>query len=165
MADISTLMPVVVAAGTMFFVMLGLAALFKSFYKKVPAGEVMIVNTMASEPLIVRSGALVYPIIYSSANISLNAVPVEIESDLSELIKEKYKLNLSSLSVQVIDSKDTIIRALDRVSVSDEITKSNQLQSIVNASARESIYAAENISEFKSSVNKALIKVGYELIV
>ena len=127
----------IIMVGVMFTVLLGFAALFKSFYKKVPPGEVMIVSTIATDPLLVRNGALVYPIIYSATNVNLNVVPVEIESDLRDMIQDLYELNISSLSVHVVDTEDSILKAYKRTSLADEKQRNSQLASIINVAVRE----------------------------
>ena len=146
--------------GMMFVMLLGLAALFKSFYKKVPPGEVMIVSTMATNPLLVRNGALVYPIIYSASNVSLNIVPVEIQSDLKDMIQELYELSISSLSVQVVDSEESILKAHKRISLNGEKERHSQLSSVVNVAVRERIKASKNFQELKNNVDDSLSKIG-----
>ena len=160
MADLSVLMPMITMVGMMFVMLLGLAALFKSFYKKVPPGEVMIVSTMATNPLLVRNGALVYPIIYSASNVSLNIVPVEIQSDLKDMIQELYELSISSLSVQVVDSEESILKAHKRISLNGEKERHSQLSSVVNVAVRERIKASKNFQELKNNVDDSLSKIG-----
>ncbi len=124
----------------------------------------MIVSTMATEPLFVRNGALVYPIIYSSANVSLNVVPVEIDTDLKDMFLNFFDLNISTLSVQVIDTEETILKAHKRISLIGAKERNNQLFSVINVAVREKMKNSKNIQELKNSVNETLSKIGYELV-
>ena len=44
MADLTVVMPILMTVGIVFVVLMGLAALFKSFYNKVEQGTALIVN-------------------------------------------------------------------------------------------------------------------------
>lgn len=158
------LMPIITMAGMMFIILLGVAALFKSFYKKVPPGEVMLVNSMASEPLLVRTGAMVYPIINSASNVNLNVVPIEIESDLKDMFHELLALKVSSLSVQVVDSEESILKAQKRISLADVNERNSQLSSVLNVAVREQIKTSKSTQELKNNINETLSKIGYELV-
>ena len=50
MADLSVLMPVLIVIGTLFVVLLGIAALAKKFYIKVEQGTALIINTLRAKP-------------------------------------------------------------------------------------------------------------------
>ena len=165
MADLNALIPVITMAGMMSMILLGVAALFKSFYKKVPPGEVMIVNSMTLTPLLVRTGALVYPIIHSASNVNLNVVPIEIESDLQDIFHEQFSLKISSLSVQVVDSEESILKAQKRISLVDANERNNQLSSVLNIAVREQMNTSKSIQELKNTVNETLSQIGYELVI
>ena len=119
MADLSVLTPMIVAASMVFVMILGCASLLKAFYRKVEPGEVLILNTLASEPVVIRNGMLVYPVIHSASKISLHALPIEIRSDLLQKIRDLYDVNLESLTVQVIDSDESILKAYKRIDFSE----------------------------------------------
>lgn len=79
MADLSTIMPVLIAAGIFFAVLLGLAILFKSFYIKVEQGTALIVNDLSSHPKVHFTGALVYPIIYKKELMRISLITLEVD--------------------------------------------------------------------------------------
>lgn len=79
MADLSVLMPFVVAVGVIVAVLMGLAAIFKAFYIKVPQGTALIVNDMSSRPKVHFTGALVYPIIYKKEFMKISLITLEVD--------------------------------------------------------------------------------------
>ncbi|NIB39103.1 hypothetical protein HBA55_05875 [Pseudomaricurvus alkylphenolicus] len=79
MADLSILMPGVTVVGIGFLILMGLAALFKSFYVKVEQGTALIVNDMSSKPKVHFTGALVYPIIYKKELMKISLLTLEVD--------------------------------------------------------------------------------------
>ncbi|MEN7343336.1 MAG: hypothetical protein AAAFM81_10355 [Pseudomonadota bacterium] len=79
MADLTVLMPIVVGAGVVLLIVLGLAALFKAFYIKVEQGTALIVNDMSARPKVHFTGALVYPIIYKKELMKISLITLEID--------------------------------------------------------------------------------------
>jgi uncharacterized membrane protein YqiK len=79
MADLSVLMPVLIGVGIFFVILMGLAALFKSFYIKVDQGTALIVNDMSSTPKVHFTGALVYPIIYKKELMKISLITLEVD--------------------------------------------------------------------------------------
>ncbi|MFT6903842.1 MAG: putative membrane protein YqiK [Oleiphilaceae bacterium] len=79
MADLSVLMPVVFGVGIFFVILMGMAALFKSFYIKVDQGTALIVNDMTASPKVHFTGALVYPIIYKKELMKISLITLEVD--------------------------------------------------------------------------------------
>jgi uncharacterized membrane protein YqiK len=79
MADLSVLMPIVMGVGVAFFILMGMAALFKSFYVKVDQGTALIVNDMSHSPKVHFTGALVYPIIYKKELMKVSLITLEVD--------------------------------------------------------------------------------------
>lgn len=79
MADLSIVMPILIGVGIFFVILLGFAAVFKSFYVKVEQGTALIVNDMSSTPKVHFTGALVYPIIYKKEFMKISLITLEID--------------------------------------------------------------------------------------
>ena len=79
MANLSVLMPLFTGVGIFFVVIMGLAALFKSFYIKVDQGTALIVNDMSASPKVHFTGALVYPIIYRKELMKVSLITLEVD--------------------------------------------------------------------------------------
>jgi len=50
MADLSSIMPLIIGVGVFFAILLGFAAMVKKFYIKVEQGTALIINTLKSKP-------------------------------------------------------------------------------------------------------------------
>ncbi|MFC1748464.1 flotillin family protein [Pseudomonadota bacterium] len=79
MADLTTLMPIATGIGIFFVIIMGMAALFKSFYVKVDQGTALIVNDMSAHPKVHFTGALVYPIIYKKELMRISLITLEVD--------------------------------------------------------------------------------------
>lgn len=79
MADLSSLMPVVVGVVAAIIILWGLAGLFKAFYIKVEQGTALIVNDMSHTPKVHFTGALVYPIIYKKELMRISLITLEVD--------------------------------------------------------------------------------------
>lgn len=71
--------PIYIAAGVLAVLVFGLFAMFAKFYRKVEQGYAMIVNTLRSEPEVVFTGRMVYPIIHKAEMMDIALKTVEID--------------------------------------------------------------------------------------
>ncbi len=68
-----------VAIGTGLLFIFGFAALLARFYRQVAQGQVLIVNTMQSEPKVSFTGAVVIPIINRAETMDISLKTIEID--------------------------------------------------------------------------------------
>ena len=74
-----SLIPVLVVAGVVVLLIVGLLALFKAFYIKVPQGTALIVNDMSSTPKVHFTGSLVYPVIHLKEFMKISLITLEVD--------------------------------------------------------------------------------------
>ena len=79
MADLSLIMPIVFGVGIVFVILMGIAAVFKSFYVKVEQGTALIVNDMSTKPKVHFTGSLVYPIINKKELMRISLITLEVD--------------------------------------------------------------------------------------
>jgi uncharacterized membrane protein YqiK len=72
-------MPVLMIAGVVILMLLGIVGLFKAFYIKVPQGTALIVNDLSSTPKVHFTGALVYPVIYKKEFMRISLITLEVD--------------------------------------------------------------------------------------
>ncbi len=77
--DLSALIPFAVGAGILVLLILGLFALFKAFYIKVPQGTALIVNDLSATPKVHFTGALVYPVVYKKEFMKISLITLEVD--------------------------------------------------------------------------------------
>jgi len=76
---VSTLMPIAIVIGVIVLILLGIAAIFKSFYVKVEQGTALIVNDMSNTPKVRFTGAVVFPIIYKKELMRISLITLEVD--------------------------------------------------------------------------------------
>ena len=79
MADLTVWMPVLTVAGLVFVLLMGIAALFKSFYVKVNQGTALIKNDTTPNPKVHFTGALVLPIIHKKELMKISLITLEVD--------------------------------------------------------------------------------------
>ncbi|MEI8254078.1 MAG: hypothetical protein WCJ30_00230 [Deltaproteobacteria bacterium] len=73
------LIPVLAAIAAAFVFIIGTLALVARFYRQVDQGKALIVNTMRNEPVVVFTGAVVYPIINRAEVMDLSVKTIDID--------------------------------------------------------------------------------------
>ncbi|WP_021026852.1 flotillin family protein [Comamonas sp. B-9] len=68
-----------VVIGTVFIVILGLFALVKAFYIKVPQGTALIINDTTSQPKVKFTGGMVLPVIHKKEFMRISLITLEID--------------------------------------------------------------------------------------
>jgi len=79
MFDSTALLGVLTIIGVVLAFIVGLFALFKAFYIKVPQGTALIVNDLSATPKVHFTGALVYPVIYKKEFMRISLITLEID--------------------------------------------------------------------------------------
>jgi uncharacterized membrane protein YqiK len=72
-------LPIVIAVGVGFVLLMGLLALVARFYRQVEQGKALIVNTVSKEPVVAFTGAIVYPIINRAEVMDLSVKTIDID--------------------------------------------------------------------------------------
>lgn len=68
-----------VVIGSIFIIILGLFALIKAFYIKVPQGTALIINDTTSQPKVKFTGGLVLPVIHKKEFMRISLITLEID--------------------------------------------------------------------------------------
>ncbi|MFA7605949.1 MAG: hypothetical protein WCY08_05140 [Rhodocyclaceae bacterium] len=77
--NMAQVMPFLMGVGIFVLVLIGLFALFKAFYIKVPQGTALIVNDLSATPKVHFTGALVYPVIYKKEFMRISLITLEVD--------------------------------------------------------------------------------------
>ena len=71
--------PFLIGIGALLVVVIGLAGLFKAFYKKVDQGTALIVNDLSSTPKVRFTGALIIPELYRAELMKISLITLQID--------------------------------------------------------------------------------------
>ncbi len=77
--SLAAMAPFVIGVGILIVFFLGLAGLFKAFYKKVDQGTALIVNDMSSTPKVHFTGALIIPVLYRAELMRISLITLQVD--------------------------------------------------------------------------------------
>ena len=77
--SLAALAPFIIGVGILVVFLLGLAGLFKAFYKKVDQGTALIVNDMSSTPKVHFTGALIIPVLYRAELMRISLITLQVD--------------------------------------------------------------------------------------
>ena len=75
----AALAPFIIGVAALLVFFLGLAGLFKAFYKKVDQGTALIVNDMSSQPKVHFTGALIIPVLYRAEHMKISLITLQVD--------------------------------------------------------------------------------------
>lgn len=75
----ATLAPFVIGVGILLVLLLGIAGLFKAFYRKVDQGVALIVNDMSATPKVHFTGALIIPVLYRAEQMQISLITLQVD--------------------------------------------------------------------------------------
>ncbi|WP_133000223.1 hypothetical protein [Luteimonas arsenica] len=71
--------PFLIGIGILVVLLVGIAGLFKAFYKKVDQGTALIVNDLSSTPKVRFTGALIIPVLYRAELMKISLITLQID--------------------------------------------------------------------------------------
>ena len=71
--------PFLIGIGIVLVVLVGIAGLFKAFYKKVDQGTALIVNDLSATPKVRFTGALIIPVLYRAELMQISLITLQID--------------------------------------------------------------------------------------
>lgn len=77
--DFALLAPFLLGIVALLVVVVGIAGLFKAFYKKVDQGTALIVNDLSSTPKVRFTGALIIPVLYRAELMKISLITLQID--------------------------------------------------------------------------------------
>ena len=75
----AALAPFIIGVVALLVFFLGLAGLFKAFYKKVDQGTALIVNDMSAQPKVHFTGALIIPVLYRAEHMKISLITLQVD--------------------------------------------------------------------------------------
>ena len=118
MADLSVLMPVLIVIGTLFVVLLGIAALAKKFYIKVEQGTALIINTLRAKPKVTFTGGMVLPVIHKKELMKISLITLEVDRRGKDglICKDNMRADITvAFYLRVNETVDDVLRVAKAV--------------------------------------------------
>lgn len=146
--NLEFIMPFIIGVAVFLAVILGLLALFKAFYIKVPQGVALIVNDLSAQPKVKFTGALVLPVIHKKEfmQISLITMVVDRRGKDGLICKDNLRADITvAFYLRVNKTQQDVLKVAESIGVD-----------------RASDYAAVN-ELFNAKFSEALKTVGKQI--
>jgi flotillin len=101
-----------IAVGSLVVIVLGMLLLVQRFYRRVPPGTALVV-TRAGQPIVAKSGLMVFPVINSAEPIDLTAKVIRVQRTGRDalLTNDDVRVDLDvSFTIRVEETTDGILK-------------------------------------------------------
>lgn len=130
--------------GVAFVTILGLFAIIKSFYVKVPQGTALILNDTSSKPKVFFTGKLVLPIIHKKEfmKISLLTLVVDRRGKEGLICKDNLRADISvAFYIRVNETTEDVLKVAKSIGV-DRASDRDSVSELFNAKFSEALKTA-----------------------
>ena len=139
--NIATLLPLLMGAGLVILVIVGLLALFKAFYIKVPQGTALIVNDMSSTPKVHFTGALVYPVIHLKEFMKISLITLEVDRRAKDglICRDNMRADITvAFYLRVNETQEDVLKVAKAIGV-DRASDRSAVNELFNAKFSEAL--------------------------
>ena len=139
--DLAFLMPFVIGIGVVVVVIIGLFALFKAFYIKVPQGTALIVNDLSSTPKVHFTGALVYPVVYKKEFMKISLITLEVDRRGKDglICQDNMRADITvAFYLRVNETQQDVLKVAKAIGV-DRASEKGAVNELFNAKFSEAL--------------------------
>nr|WP_298113168.1 flotillin family protein [uncultured Pseudomonas sp.] len=139
--NIATLLPLLMGAGLVILVIVGLLALFKAFYIKVPQGTALIVNDMSSTPKVHFTGALVYPVIHLKEFMKISLITLEVDRRAKDglICRDNMRADITvAFYLRVNETQEDVLKVAKAIGA-DRASDRSAVNELFNAKFSEAL--------------------------
>ena len=137
----TSLMPLLLGVGLVVLLVVGLLALFKAFYIKVPQGTALIVNDMSSTPKVHFTGALVYPVIHLKEFMRISLITLEVDRRGKDglICRDNMRADITvAFYLRVNETQDDVLKVAKAIGV-DRASDRSAVNELFNAKFSEAL--------------------------
>ncbi|MGE8281185.1 MAG: flotillin family protein, partial [Stenotrophomonas sp.] len=139
--DLASLAPLVIGVGILIVFLLGLAGLFKAFYKKVDQGTALIVNDMSSQPKVHFTGALIVPVLYRAELMKISLITLQVDRRGKEglICRDNMRADITvAFYLRVNETQADVLRVAKAIGA-DRASDKNAVDELFNAKFSEAL--------------------------
>ncbi len=139
--DLAFLMPFLIGLGVVVVVIVGLFALFKAFYIKVPQGTALIVNDLSSTPKVHFTGALVYPVVYKKEFMKISLITLEVDRRGKDglICQDNMRADITvAFYLRVNETQQDVLKVAKAIGV-DRASEKGAVNELFNAKFSEAL--------------------------
>jgi uncharacterized membrane protein YqiK len=139
--NLPSLLPILFGIGLVVLVVVGLLALFKAFYIKVPQGTALIVNDMSSTPKVHFTGALVYPVIHLKEFMRISLITLEVDRRAKDglICRDNMRADITvAFYLRVNETQEDVLKVAKAIGV-DRASDRAAVNELFNAKFSEAL--------------------------
>ncbi|MEF9963074.1 MAG: flotillin family protein [Comamonas sp.] len=130
-----------VLIGSIFIVILGLFALVKAFYIKVPQGTALIINDTTSQPKVKFTGGMVLPVIHKKEFMRISLITLEIDRRGKEglICRDNMRADITvAFYLRVNETPEDVLKVAKAIGV-DRASEKGAVNELFNAKFSEAL--------------------------
>ncbi len=138
---LASLLPILAVAGGLLVLLLGVAGLFKAFYRKVDQGVALIVNDMSSTPKVHFTGALIIPVLYRAELMRISLITLQIDRRGKEglICRDNMRADIAvAFYLRVNETQADVLRVAKAIGA-DRASDKHAVDELFNAKFSEAL--------------------------
>ncbi|MGY1518924.1 hypothetical protein [Luteimonas sp. A482] len=154
--ELALLGPFLVGAVGIAVLLVVLAIIFKSFYKKVDQGTALIVNDMSAQPKVHFTGALIIPVLYRAELMKISLITLQIDRRGKEglICRDNMRADIAvAFYLRVNETQADVLRVAKALGA-DRASDKHAVDELFNAKFSEALKTVGKKFEFTELFEK-----------
>ncbi len=154
--SVATIAPFLIGLGVLLVALLGIAGLFKAFYKKVDQGTALIVNDMSAQPKVHFTGALIVPVLYRAELMKISLITLQIDRRGKEglICRDNMRADIAvAFYLRVNETQADVLRVAKSLGA-DRASDKHAVDELFNAKFSEALKTVGKKFEFTDLFEK-----------
>ena len=138
---LASVLPFLIIVGGILVLLLGVAGLFKAFYRKVDQGVALIVNDMSSTPKVHFTGALIIPVLYRAELMRISLITLQIDRRGKEglICRDNMRADIAvAFYLRVNETQADVLRVAKAIGA-DRASDKHAVDELFNAKFSEAL--------------------------
>ncbi|WP_024889703.1 hypothetical protein [Luteimonas huabeiensis] len=154
--SIAAFAPFLIGIGVLLVLFIGIAGLFKAFYKKVDQGTALIVNDMSAQPKVHFTGALIIPVLYRAELMKISLITLQIDRRGKEglICRDNMRADIAvAFYLRVNETQADVLRVAKALGA-DRASDKHAVDELFNAKFSEALKTVGKKFEFTELFEK-----------
>jgi uncharacterized membrane protein YqiK len=154
--EVAMIAPFLIGLGGLLVLLIGVAGLFKAFYKKVDQGTALIVNDLSSQPKVRFTGALIIPVLYRAELMKISLITLQIDRRGKEglICRDNMRADIAvAFYLRVNETQADVLRVAKSLGA-DRASDKHAVDELFNAKFSEALKTVGKKFEFTDLFEK-----------
>lgn len=154
--EVAMIAPFLIGLGGLLVLLIGIAGLFKAFYKKVDQGTALIVNDLSAQPKVRFTGALIIPVLYRAELMKISLITLQIDRRGKEglICRDNMRADIAvAFYLRVNETQADVLRVAKSLGA-DRASDKHAVDELFNAKFSEALKTVGKKFEFTDLFEK-----------